>query len=169
VSGTVPIRVRKIREFSATRHASRAALRLPCEGDVEVSMTCRRFRVLCSLALTALAFPSTAQLTATKWTEMGRGILAGTNDVVTRKEIPHHQSGRAWQLAITKDPDPAQTGLDLWVLTSHGGLWRSVLDAGGSIASFIPVTDNFPGPISLGSFVIRYGEPNKILIGPGSP
>ena len=35
-------------------------------------MTCRRFRVLCSLALTALAFPSTAQLTATKWTEMGR-------------------------------------------------------------------------------------------------
>src|SRR5689334_19721006 len=37
----------------------------------------------------------------------------------------------------------------------------------GNITQWVPLTDNFPGPHTLGAFVVNKTDSDKILIGPG--
>jgi photosystem II stability/assembly factor-like uncharacterized protein len=119
---------------------------------------------LAALVCGSLAAPCAAQLTETEWTEMGRGIYAIDSGETAGA---HHQSGRAWQ--VSSGFDTNQGAAAIWVGTSHGGLWKSILNSDGLVASWRPLTEDFPGPHTLGAFVVHRGNSDKILIGTGAP
>jgi len=98
------------------------------------------------------------------WVEIGSGEFNTGSSAGS--EPPHHQSGRMAQSAWAFD---SHQGRDiLWMGASHGGLWKSMVDASGQVVRWIPVTDNFPGSHTLGSFVIHPLDSDKILIGTGT-
>ena len=97
---------------------------------------------------------------ADAWTQIGHGIIDLTGTY-------HQQSGRALQLAWRRDVHQGDRNV-FWAGTELGGLWKTIVNADGNVTSWIPLTDNFPGPHDLGSFLVHRLDSNKILIGPGS-
>jgi len=106
--------------------------------------------------------PVHAQLDIDQWTQIGNGIICTD---IGPTEGKHNRSGKAIQASWTYD---AQQGRNiLWVGTRYGGLWKSNVNSDGDILSWIPVTDNFPGPHGMGSFLVKSTDSNFILIGGG--
>ena len=93
------------------------------------------------------------------WTQIGHGIVDLTGTY-------HQQSGRARQLAWRPDVRQGDRNV-FWVGTEQGGLWKAIVNSSGDVASFVPLTDNFPGPHAMGSFLVHRLDSNRILIGPG--
>src|SRR5437868_4374722 len=102
-----------------------------------------------ALALVCSTTGGSAQLTSTKWTQIGSGIISPD---AGEPGGDHHQSGRARQAAWRFDSRQKQD--ILWIGTSHGGLWKSKVKD-GNIVRWVPLTDNFPGPHTLGAFVVN--------------
>jgi len=103
--------------------------------------------------------PPSPQVTSDRWTQIGHGVLASGK--------AHNASGRAIQAAWRRDALQGDQHI-LWIGTQWAGLWKSHLDGSGNIDRWIPLTDNFPGPQSMGSFLVNRANSNKILIGPGA-
>lgn len=93
------------------------------------------------------------------WTQIGRGILG------PHVHQLHNVCGRIVQAAWRRDD--SQNRRVFWMGTAFGGLWKSMVDASGTIQSYVPLTDNFPGPHGMGSFIVNRTNSDKILIGPG--
>ena len=113
-------------------------------------------RLIVAVALFAIVesgAPATAQ-----WTPIGRGIF----NTVPGK---HHACGRIKQSAWRRDDSQGQNVL--WMGTASGGLWKSIVNPDGSVQKWIPLTDNFPGPHEMGSFIVNRTNSSMILIGPG--
>jgi hypothetical protein len=96
---------------------------------------------------------------ADQWTQIGHGIVDLTGTY-------HHESGRALQVAWRHDVRQNDQNV-LWVGTERGGLWKAIVSANGSVVSWVPLTDRFPGPHELGSFLVHRLDSNEILIGSG--
>src|SRR5215470_12204011 len=110
------------------------------------------------VALAALPRPLRAQATSASWTQIGHGIVSHVAD-------RYHECGRMRQAAWRRDD---LQGRDvLWMGTSRGGLWRSRVDDNGNVVSWSPLTDQFPGPHFMGSFLVHSRDSHYILIGPG--
>jgi hypothetical protein len=105
------------------------------------------------------AVQDTTRPAADVWTQIGHGIIDLTGTY-------HQQSGRARQLAWRPDVRQGDRNV-FWVGTEQGGLWKAIVNSGGDVVSFIPLTDTFPGPHPMGSFLVHRLDSNKILIGPG--
>lgn len=116
-----------------------------------------------TFSFSAPAPPGFAQARTDQWTQIGVGLI-GHSDTGG----PHNESGRAIQAAWRKDALQDNQNI-LWIGTHWGGLWKSILDANGNIGSWIPLTDNFPGPHDMGSFLVNRSDSNQILIGTGKP
>src|SRR5262245_277104 len=95
-----------------------------------------------------------------QWTHIGHGLLP---NLFTGG---HNLSGRAIQVAWRRDDRQGNQNI-LWVGTQFGGLWKSILDASGDVTSFVPLTDNFPGPHLMESFLVNRTDSDKILVGTG--
>lgn len=108
---------------------------------------------------------SVAQAVATKWTQVGHGII-DTGIGETEDDSKHHQCGRTVQAAWAADPKQLGQKV-LWMGTARGGLWKSKVNSSGEITSWVPLTDNFAGPHEMGSFLIHPLDSAQILIGPG--
>ena len=111
------------------------------------------------LACVALSPSASAEATATKWTQIGTGARPGPN-LPGKPNICGRIVQAAWRY------DNVQGRNILWMGTALGGLWKSIY-SNGSISKWIPLTDNFPGPHGMGSFIVNRTDSNKILIGPG--
>jgi photosystem II stability/assembly factor-like uncharacterized protein len=111
-----------------------------------------------AVLLGVLALASTVRAGDTdKWIQIGKGIFSNSNNDPKGK---HHQSGRVTQVSWAED--------NVWVGASHGGLWKSIINESGDLVGWVPLTDKFPGPHTLGSFAIMKGNSNNIVIGTGS-
>ncbi len=98
------------------------------------------------------------------WVQIGAGEFNTGSSAGT--EPPHHQSGRMAQSAWAFDK---HQGRDiLWMGASHGGLWKSMVSSTGQILRWVPLTDNFPGSHTLGSFAIHPLDSDSILVGTGT-
>jgi hypothetical protein len=123
----------------------------------------RRLQVAVAAFGAVVCWPAYAS--AQVWQPVGAGIVnAGKLDDPV--ETVHHMSGRMAQAAWTFDA--GQQKEVLWMGASHGGLWKSTVDASGTIVGWTPLTENFPGSHTLGSFVVHPLDSNRILIGTGS-
>jgi hypothetical protein len=111
--------------------------------------------------LDVLASPSTARADD-KWIQIGSGIFSPNTGNTAGV---HHQSGRLTQVSWAWDN--VQGRNVLWAGASHGGLWKSIIDGSGTLTSWVTITDNFPGSHTLGSFAIKKGDSNYIVIGTG--
>jgi hypothetical protein len=103
--------------------------------------------------------------TGNRWIEIGSGEFSPPGNNPVNGLPDHHRSGRAEQVAWAHDND--QNRDVLWVGTSRGGLWKPIVDKDGR-TKYLPLTDNFPGSHTLGSFLIHPTDSRKILIGTGS-
>src|SRR5512135_2926931 len=115
------------------------------------------------VALWILAFggvpsPSTARADD-KWIQIGKGIFSASDQ---DPNGPHHASGRLAQVSWAWDNEQGKNVL--WAGASHGGLWKSIIDSSGDLHRWVTITDNFPGSHLLGSFAIRKGDSNYIVI-----
>jgi hypothetical protein len=101
-----------------------------------------------------------------QWVQIGSGIVAPAG-ARSGAGPAHHQSGRSAQVAVAHDSDQH---LDvLWNGTSHGGLWKSIVNSTNDrLTGWVPLTDNFPGSHTLGSFLVHSSDSHRILIGTGS-
>jgi hypothetical protein len=115
------------------------------------------------LLLNAVASPSTARADD-KWIQIGNGIFSASDQ---DPNGPHHASGRLAQVSWAWDNEHGKNVL--WAGASHGGLWKSIIDSSGTLTRWVTITDNFPGSHLLGSFAIRKGDSNYIVIGTGAP
>lgn len=106
--------------------------------------------------------PSTARA-ADQWIQVGMGVFSPTAD---EPGGLHHQSGRIAQVSWAWDNE--QSRHVLWAGASLGGLWKAKYDESGDITSWVPLTDNFPGSHVLGSFAVKKGDSQRIVIGTGS-
>src|ERR1041384_3300567 len=128
-------------------------------------MTSRKLLVLalfaaCAPGSTPPKQRSGALTAGASWLPIGKGMDKNTSDSTV-----HHSSGRSAQTAWAFD---AHQGRDvLWNGTSHGGLWKSIW-SGGTLVRWEPVSDNFPGSHTLGSFLLQRFDSDKILISTGS-
>src|ERR1041384_628252 len=96
---------------------------------------------------------------ASQWTQVGNGAYADPASTA------HHQSGRSQQSALAWDN---QQGREvLWVGSSHGGVWKSLVDAGGAITGFVPLGDTLQGSHTLASFLVYPGNSDKLLVATG--
>jgi hypothetical protein len=117
--------------------------------------------VLGILAFGVALWPPTASA-ADKWIQIGSGIFSsGTGN----SSGTHHQSGRLTQVSWAWDNERGHNVL--WAGASHGGLWKSIIDDAGFLKGWVTLTDNFPGSHTLGSFAIKKGDSNYIVIGTG--
>jgi hypothetical protein len=117
------------------------------------------------LACVALSPSASAQAISTKWTQIGSGIQIRSEDVGTHNA--YNKCGRIVQAAWRIDDADIQDRHILWMGTAFGGLWKSKVDSSGDIKKWIPLTENFPGPHAMGSFLVHRSGGNRILIGPG--
>jgi hypothetical protein len=102
-----------------------------------------------------------------QWVQIGAGIVAPVAVRNTSVTSVHHQSGRSAQVAVAHDND--QDRDIFWNGTSHGGLWKSIVNStDGRLTGWVPLTDNFPGSHTLGSFLVHSTDSHQILIGTGS-
>lgn len=118
--------------------------------------------VLMLALLPIAAAPARAQAVATKWTQIGSGIINDGRESVAGH---HNMCGRVIQAAWRMDVKQGKT--ILWVATSRGGVWKSIVDLSGNITHWAPLTDNFAGPHGTGSFLVHRLDSNYILVGPG--
>lgn len=95
-----------------------------------------------------------------QWTQIGNGIIS-TN--IGPTEGTHNRSGKAIQASWNLDAEQGRHVL--WVGTQFGGLWKSIVNSDGNIQSWQPLTDNFPGPHGMGSFLVNSADSQFILIG----
>jgi hypothetical protein len=93
-----------------------------------------------------------------QWAQIGQGIIS-------TGEGTHNRSGKAIQASWTHDA--AQERDILWVGTEYGGLWKSIVNSDGNIVSWVALTDNFPGPHAMASFLVNSADSQFILIGSG--
>ncbi len=115
------------------------------------------------LAFGGVSWPSTARA-EDKWIQIGNGIFSAGDE---KPNGPHHASGRLAQVSWAWDNEQGKNVL--WAGASHGGLWKTIIDGSGTLTSWVTITDNFPGSHLLGSFAIRKGDSNYIVIGTGAP
>jgi photosystem II stability/assembly factor-like uncharacterized protein len=101
-----------------------------------------------------------------QWVQIGMGEFAPPNAIGGEGLPAHAQAGRVAQVAWAKDIDPPNQDV-LWVGTSDGGLWKPVVND-GKVSRYVPLTDNFPGSKTLGSFLVHRQDSRHILIGTGS-
>jgi hypothetical protein len=119
---------------------------------------------LAALAWAAAAAPLGAQASSAHWTPVGNGIRGpGVGDAAGI----HHQAGRIIQVAWRKD-DRQGGQMILWAGAGRGGLWKSIVDSSGHVQGWTALTDNFPGPHEMGSFLVHRSDSERILVGPGS-
>ena len=114
------------------------------------------------IGLSLLISGSAAQADDT-WIQIGNGIEVTGDQEANGK---HRESGRLAQVAWAWDNVQGRNAL--WAGASHGGLWKTLLDASGKVYGWATVTDNFPGSHTLGSFAIRKGNSDDIVIGTGA-
>jgi hypothetical protein len=125
-------------------------------------------RVFAQLSL-VIAFASPyvtvqAQLDIAGWTQIGNGVISSGRESLGPT---HNRSGKAIQASWTMDAE--QCRKVLYVGTAYGGLWKSMVNPDGDIQYWKPLTDNFPGPHAMGSFLVNPVFSEFILIGPGLP
>ena len=124
-------------------------------------------------ANSSFASPAAARLSAAiapqdvsrGWVQMGQGevVIPGFKDEIG--ETVHNQSGRVELTAWAHDDDQGQD--ILWVGSSHGGLWKSIVRSDGNVNRYIPLTENFPGSHVMGSFLVHPHDSHRILVGTG--
>jgi hypothetical protein len=123
-------------------------------------------KLLPALALIAIALVSfgrsaLGQIDIDQWTQIGNGIIS--TNIGPPTQNTHHRSGKAIQASWTYDAHQGRNVL--WVGTRYGGLWKSIVNSDGNIQYWTPLTDNFPGPHGMGSFLVKSTDSNFILIG----
>lgn len=116
--------------------------------------------VVRTIAIVSLSHSALGQTEIDEWTQIGNGIIS-TN--IGPTEGTHHRSGKAIQASWTYDAGQGRN--ILWVGTRYGGLWKSIVNSDGNIQYWTPLTDNFPGPHGIGSFLVKSTDSNFILIG----
>src|SRR5689334_20443059 len=87
---------------------------------------------------------------AKEWTQIATGIESLKKG---ETEHEHHTCGRMTEAAWRRDD--RQSRHILWMGTTYGGLWKSNFNSDGNLASWKPLTDNFPGPHRMGSFLVN--------------
>ena len=114
------------------------------------------------IAIVSLSRSALGQIEVDRWTQIGNGIISTD---IGATEGKHNRSGKAIQASWTYDAEQGRNVL--WVGTRYGGLWKSIVNPDGNIEQWIPLTDNFPGPHGMGSFLVKSTDSNFILIGGG--
>ena len=112
--------------------------------------------------LGAVASPSAARA-EDKGLQIGKGIYSPSDG---KPNGTHHQAGRIAQVSWAWDNEQGRNVL--WAGASDGGLWKAKIDASGFLTRWVTITDNCPGSHALGSFAIRKGDSNDIVIGTGA-
>jgi hypothetical protein len=112
------------------------------------------------VAIVSFSFSAFGQLDTDRWTQIGNGIISTS---IGPTEGTHNRSGKAIQASWTSDAEQGRHVL--WVGTQYGGLWKSIVDTDGNIQSWLPLTDNFPGPHGMASFLVNQADSQLILVG----
>ena len=113
-----------------------------------------------TIAIVLFSRSAFGQVDIDQWTQIGNGIISPS---IGPTEGTHNRSGKAIQALWSQDAE--QERFVLWIGTQFGGLWKSIVNPDGTIQYWLPLTDNFPGPHGMGSFLVNSANSQFILIG----